>query len=143
MNETPSPRAPSSPILATTWAELKRRKVVRAAIAYAVVAWIVLQVAEVTYEPLGLPAWAMTWTVLLAILGLPVALVFAWFFDATTHGIERESRATTGAMRLFIVGVVLLTVAGFAFWLARVYEPAAMEKEAAAKAGNDAFAPPA
>ncbi|HET9485326.1 MAG TPA: hypothetical protein VFO79_15300, partial [Xanthomonadales bacterium] len=115
----------SRPLLASTWAELRRRKVVRAAITYAIAAWVVLQVAEVTFEPLGIPAWAMTWTVLGAVLGLPVVLVLAWYFDATTHGLERDAAtpARAGSARLFAVFVVLLTVAGVAWWLAQVYRP--------------------
>lgn len=144
MKENPTPA--TAPILATTWAELKRRKVVRAAIAYAIVAWVILQVAEVTFEPLGFPAWAMTWAVLLAILGLPVVLVLTWFFDATSHGIAVERGGSAAAFRLFAVVLVLLTVGGISFWLARVYEPSKLEREAAAgakaSAADDDFDPP-
>jgi TolB-like protein/Flp pilus assembly protein TadD len=116
---------PTPPLLSSTWAELKRRKVVRAGIAYAIVAWLVLQVAEIVYQPLGLPAWAMTWTVLGAVLGFPVALVLAWYFDATRRGLARDDAAPArrGAARLFGVGVVLLTVVGVAWWLAQMYRP--------------------
>ena len=116
MNET-------RPLLATTWSELKRRHVGRVAVAYVIVAWVALQVAEVVLEPLGAPAWAMTWAVLAAILGLPIALVLAWYFDATPQGIRTEPDTRTGAARLFVVGVTVLTVAGVGWWLAQVYEP--------------------
>lgn len=111
------------PLLASTWAELRRRHVVRVAIAYVVVAWVALQVGEVTLGPLGAPAWVMTWAVLAAILGLPIALVLAWYFDATPRGIAREPGARAGPARLFVVGVTLLTVVGVGWWLAQVYEP--------------------
>ena len=109
--------------LRLTWRELRRRKVVRAAATYAVVAWVVLQLAEVTYQPLGLPEWAMTWTVLGAVLGLPVVLVIAWFFDVSGAGVRRERGAAGAAGPVFAVAVVLLTVAGFAWWLTGVYRP--------------------
>src|SRR5687768_3544588 len=80
----------------TTWRELRRRKVIRAGAAYAVAAWIVLQLAEVVYEPLGLPAWALTWTVLAVILGFPLVAILAWFFDATASGLRRD-RGAAGA----------------------------------------------
>jgi TolB-like protein/Tfp pilus assembly protein PilF len=114
---------PSRPLIASTWEELRRRKVVRAAVSYAVVAFVALQLAEITFEPLGLPSWAMTWAVLAAVLGFPVVLVLAWYFDATAHGIERAPDTRAGPARLFIVGVVMLSVAGVAWWLTSVYRP--------------------
>jgi TolB-like protein/Tfp pilus assembly protein PilF len=110
-------------LLGMTWSELRRRKVVRSAAAYAVFAFVVLQLAEITFEPLGLPAWAMTWTVLAAILGFPVVLVLAWFFDLTARGIERDNSAGGKAGAAFAVAIVLLTVGGIGFWLSTVYEP--------------------
>lgn len=107
----------------STWAELRRRKVTRVGAIYAVIAWLVLQIAEITFEPLGLPPWALTWTVLGAVLGLPVALVLAWFFDVSPGGLVRERRVGQAAGRLFAVFVVLLTVLGSGWWLAEVYHP--------------------
>lgn len=69
--------------------ELKRRKVYPTAAAYALVAWILLQIGEVTFEPLHLPDWAMTALVILAIVGFPLALVVAWFFDISAKGLKR------------------------------------------------------
>jgi len=78
--------------------ELKRRKVLQSAAAYAVVAWIVLQIGEVTFEPLGIPGWAMTLLIVLVIACFPIALMVAWFFDLTLKGFikdtETEPRAT-------------------------------------------------
>ena len=113
------------PLLASTWAELRRRKVVRAAIVYAAIAWIVLQLGEITFEPLGLPPRALTWTILIAILGFPVVLVLAWMFD---HGDSSLARDRTGAAiggpaRMFALVVVVLTVAALGWWLSDVYPP--------------------
>ena len=111
-------------LLRETWAELKRRRVVRAGITYAVVGWVVLQAAEITYEPLGLPPWALTWTVLGVVLGFPVVLVLSWFFDVSTRGVTRERGVTGRAGAAFAVAMVLLAVGGVAWWLYGVYAPA-------------------
>jgi adenylate cyclase len=70
--------------------ELKRRKVIRVAAAYGVVAWLVVQVAETVFEPLMLPGWALTLVVVLAVLGFPVAVALAWAFEATPDGVRRD-----------------------------------------------------
>ncbi len=77
-----------------TWlAELRRRKVVRAATIYLVAAWLLIQVADATFEHLGLPSWAVTLVIVLAILGFPLACVLAWAFDLTPHGIESAAKS--------------------------------------------------
>jgi TolB-like protein/Flp pilus assembly protein TadD len=75
--------------------ELKRRKVYPVVAAYAVIAWILLQVGEVTFEPLGLPGWVMTALVVTVIAGFPVVVVLSWVFDikATPPQTQRQSRA--------------------------------------------------
>lgn len=60
--------------------------------AYAIVSWILLQVGEVTFEPLRLPEWSMSVVVMLVILGFPVVLALAWFFDFTRTGIRLDAR---------------------------------------------------
>lgn len=75
--------------LAGWFAELRRRKVIRVAAVYLVVAWLVIQVADATFEPLGLPSWALKLVILLAVLGFPLACTLAWAFDVTEVGIER------------------------------------------------------
>jgi len=72
--------------------ELKRRKVVRVGIAYLVGAWLLLQVADATFEPLNLPQWSTTLVLWLLILGLPVALILAWALEVTPHGIRRTKK---------------------------------------------------
>ena len=76
--------------------ELRRRKVVRVAVAYALVAWLLIQVAETTFEPLRLPDWSVTLVVMLAILGFPLALVLAWVFEASPKGIRRDTGPASG-----------------------------------------------
>ena len=72
-------------------AELRRRRVFRVVAVYAVVAWLLVQVAETTFEPMGLPAWTVKLVISLAILGLPLACVLAWAFDITPRGVERTA----------------------------------------------------
>lgn len=69
--------------------EVKRRRVVRVAGVYAVTCWAVFQVAAGLFPVLRLPAWTVTLTAVLLILGLPVALIIAWAFEATPEGIRR------------------------------------------------------
>jgi hypothetical protein len=63
--------------LAAAFDAAKRRKVFQAGATYAVVTWILLQMAEVTFEPLHFPAWALTLLVVLVIVGFPLAMVLA------------------------------------------------------------------
>jgi TolB-like protein/Tfp pilus assembly protein PilF len=69
--------------------ELKRRNVVRVAILYAVVGWLVLQIADLAMPALGIPAWGLSLAVVLVVLGFPIALVLAWAFELTPGGIKR------------------------------------------------------
>ena len=80
--------------------ELKRRKVYRVMAAYAVAAWLLLQVGEVTFEPLGLPAWSMTALVAVVIAGIPVAIILSWLFEITPEGIriDGEPSAAGGSL---------------------------------------------
>lgn len=70
--------------------ELRRRNVFRVAIAYAVVAWLVAQVAELALDSFGSPDWVMKTLLLFLALGLPFATIFAWAFELTPEGIKRE-----------------------------------------------------
>jgi len=82
--------------LKTFWSELRRRKVVKAAIVYVVVAWLLIQIAEVIFEPLKLPDWSLTLVIVLAALGFPLALVLAWAFELSPDGLQRDKRHSEG-----------------------------------------------
>jgi len=73
------------------FAELKRRNVYKVAIAYAVVAWLLIQIATQVFPFFEIPNWAVRLIVLLLILGFPVALILSWAFEITPEGIKRES----------------------------------------------------
>ena len=72
------------------WGELKRRNVVRVAIAYAVVAWLLIQIADVVLNNIEAPTWVFQTILLLLAIGLAMALIFAWAFELTTEGIKKE-----------------------------------------------------
>jgi len=69
--------------------ELKRRNVYKVAVAYAVIGWLVMQVAATVVPALHLPDAITTGVVVLTLLGFPIALVLAWAFELTSEGIKR------------------------------------------------------
>jgi TolB-like protein/cytochrome c-type biogenesis protein CcmH/NrfG len=90
-------------------AELKRRKVFRVAAVYLVVAWLLVQVAGTTFEPMGLPPWTLKLVITLAALGFPLACALAWAFDVTAKGIERTpdlARAGAAAPTALVTNAV-------------------------------------
>ena len=75
--------------LGRLFAELRRRRVWRVLIVYAVAGWLVIQVAATMLPSLHLPDWSVTLVIALVVLGLPIAIAMAWMFDAGPRGIER------------------------------------------------------
>src|SRR2546429_2665928 len=73
------------------FAELKRRNVYKVAIAYAVVAWLLIQAASIFLPAFNAPQWAMQIVILILVVGFPIALAFSWAFGITPEGIVRES----------------------------------------------------
>ena len=71
--------------------ELRRRKVYGVAVAYVAVAFVIVEGADLVFPALLLPFWAYTLVVVLAIAGLPVALVLAWALEITPEGIRRTA----------------------------------------------------
>ena len=78
----------------TLFEELKRRKVFRVAATYAVVAWILRQIGEVTFPALNIPDWVMSTLVVVLLAGFPIAVIFAWIFDRTPDGLVKTSKVT-------------------------------------------------
>ena len=77
--------------------ELKRRNVFKVAVAYIIVAWLILQVSDTLVPALHLPEWFHSGVAFLLIIGFPIAIVLAWAFEITPQGIKRdysESEAT-------------------------------------------------
>jgi hypothetical protein len=71
------------------FAELKRRHVYRVAIAYGVVAWLLIQIATQVFPFFEIPNWVVRLVVLVVVLGFPVALIIAWAFEMTPEGMKR------------------------------------------------------
>jgi TolB-like protein/Tfp pilus assembly protein PilF len=78
---------------ASFFAELKRRNVYKVAVAYAVVGWLLVQVATQVFPFFEIPNWAVRLVVLLIIVGFPISLVIAWAFEMTPEGIKRTEVA--------------------------------------------------
>ena len=75
------------------FAELKRRNVYKVAIAYGVVAWLLMQIASQIFPFFEIPNWAVRLVVLLLVIGFPVALILAWAFELTPEGLKRTEFA--------------------------------------------------
>src|SRR5437773_9214819 len=101
------------------FAELKRRKVYKVAIAYGVVAWLLMQVASQIFPFFEIPNWGVRLVVLLLVIGFPVAVILAWAFELTPEGIKRTkhinfnksiTRKASRKLDFFIIAVLLLVI---------------------------------
>jgi len=99
--------------------ELRRRRVFRLAGIYLIGAWLVLQIADVTFAPLGLPSWTMTAVIWLVVVGFPIALLLSWRYDITSEGLVRidsggaeagRSLSLTSTDYLILAGVLVVVV---------------------------------
>ena len=129
---TPGPSSPSKAYapqfasrLLSAIDELRRRHVLKVAVAYLVAAWLVLQVAETTFEPLHLPPWWLTALTILSVIGFPVVTVLAWLYDITPAGIVADvsgsgialPRPRRSLAPWIVTGVaVMAAVTGLAWW---------------------------
>jgi TolB-like protein/Tfp pilus assembly protein PilF len=92
--------------------ELKRRNVYKVAVAYAVVGWLLIQVATQVFPFLEIPNWAIRLVIFITALGFPIAVVIAWAFELTPEGIKRTEAAD--AVRQRSRGGVWLAVVAIA-----------------------------
>ncbi len=109
--------------MASVWAELKRRNVVRVAIAYVIVSWLILQLSDVLISMLGLAESVGKLIFLFLLLGFPLALFFAWAFELTPEGIKKEkhvdrsesvTHVTGRKLDFVIIGVLAVALVFFA-----------------------------
>src|SRR6266568_39011 len=77
----------------TLFRELKRRNVYKVAVAYAVVGWLLIQIATQVFPFFEIPNWGIRLIVLLVVVGFPIALILAWAFELTPEGIKRSEDA--------------------------------------------------
>ena len=103
--------------------ELKRRNVFKVGVAYAITAWILLQLIDVVGDILVLPVWMPKLILLLLAVGLIPALIFAWAYEMTPEGVKREkdvdrsqsiANVTGQKLNNVIIGVLVVALAYFA-----------------------------
>jgi len=118
--------------MASVWAELKRRNVVKVAAAYAIVGWLVIEVATTVLPTFEAPQWVVQTTTFVIILGFPLALVFAWAFELTPEGLKKEKDVdrsesitrTTGRKLDFVIITVLVMALAYLGFDKFVLDPA-------------------
>jgi hypothetical protein len=139
--------------------ELKRRNVIRVAVAYGVVAWFAIQLSEIVFPRFGFPDWTTTFVIVVALIGLPLALVLAWAYELTPDRIRPGSEVETDVAMLAprgrrpldrvivlgLIAVIALLVAE-RVWLANrertaVLLPAESEADGAAPASQSTATP--
>src|SRR5437667_3531089 len=121
---------------ATFLTELKRRKVYRVAVAYAIAAWLLIQAASILFPTFEAPPWVMKVFVTAVILGFPVALILAWAFELTPEGLRRseevapqesKTRKPGSKWTAVIVTAAVLATALLAFQFVRTRRSPAIE----------------
>jgi TolB-like protein/Tfp pilus assembly protein PilF len=95
--------------------ELKRRNVYKVGVAYAVVAWLLMQVASQIFPFFEVPNWVVRLVVLLLVSGFPIALIIAWAFEVTSEGIKRTEAADAAGLRSHGGTWIYIVVIGAAF----------------------------
>jgi TolB-like protein/Tfp pilus assembly protein PilF len=131
------------------FSELKRRNVYKVAVAYAVVSWLLIQIATQVFPFFEIPNWAVRLVVLLLILGFPVALILSWAFELTPEGIKLESeiepnksiKRRTGR-KIVAMTIALAVVAAGLFVYQLVRSKSAITPTASAARTEAATAPP-
>jgi len=105
--------------MASVWGELKRRNVVKVAVAYAVVGWLLIEIISTVLPTFESPQWVLQTLTFVIILGFPLALILSWVFDLTPEGLERtesapvsDSAAKVNGRNFYfvIIGLLILTV---------------------------------
>ena len=105
------------------FAELKRRRVGKVAIAYGAIAWAATEACSVVFPALHVPEWTMTFVVVFLLIGFPISMVLAWIFDVGPAGIQRteplpeEAPSAQVKLRVAYALVVLLCMAGLGYVL--------------------------
>jgi hypothetical protein len=127
------------------FAELKRRNVYKVAIAYGVVAWLLLQAASILFPTFEAPSWTMKVFVAMTALGFPIALIIAWAFELTPEGIKRTDEIEPGRRSRNRAWIYVVVIAGVIsvglFFLGRYTAPTKLSGSANAAAKSIAVLP--
>ena len=134
------------------FAELKRRNVFKVGIAYAITAWLLIQVADILLESIGSPPWVMQTLFVVLGVGFVIALFFAWAFELTPEGVKREKDVdrsqsitpqTGQKLNRAIITVLVIALGYFVADKFYLSKPAAVETESvAATSAEEVQKPP-
>lgn len=91
----------------TFFNELKKRKVFRTTTAYAVVAFVIMQLVEIVFPMFEIPNWAGRLVIILLLIGLPITIILSWMFDTTPDGIKREKKYGSEQLALSVSEIAL------------------------------------
>ncbi len=86
------------------WGELKRRNVVKVAVAYAIVGWLLIEVSTTVLPVFEAPDWIAQVFTFFVILGFPLALILSWAYELTPEGIKRERDVVAGESITHVTG---------------------------------------
>jgi TolB-like protein len=115
--------------MGTIFSELKRRNVIRVALAYIVTAWLLLQVVDIVLNNIEAPDWVFQAILLLLAISFPIALIFAWAYEMTPEGFKKEedidrsksiTPATGRKLDFIIIGMLVLAL-GYFLWERQSY----------------------
>ena len=115
--------------MGTIFSELKRRNVIRVALAYIVTAWLLLQVADVVLNNIEAPDWVFQAILLILAISFPIALILAWAYEMTPEGLKKEkdvdrsksiTPATGRKLDFVIIGMLVLAL-GYFLWERQSY----------------------
>ena len=123
--------------------ELKRRNVYKVAVAYAAVAWLLIQLASILFPTFGAPPWALKLLVVIVAAGFPIALILAWAFELTPQGITRtdETRSSPAGGRVWIAVVICAGALALALFFLGRYTASRSDSPSAAEAKSIAVLP--
>jgi len=130
--------------------ELRRRNVVRIAIAYAIVGWLVFQMGEVLFPAFDAPDWVFKTVILLVVIGFPFVIIAAWAFELTPDGVKKTREvdisssvtASTGRKLDFVIIGALVAALGYFIWEREtLLQDEIVADDAAAAAAQEEAAP--
>ena len=99
--------------------ELKRRNVIKATIAYIVVAWVLLQIIAIVLPNFGAPPWLLKTLIFLIAIGLPIWIIFSWVYEITPEGLKKTNnvskdksitRTTNKRLNIIIIITLIITI---------------------------------